>query len=173
VRALPARFTDDFNRELAGTRLDHWESLGAVSVIGTTSYGNRVSALVLDNASFLRQCGMAVALGGVNDGHRIPGRIRTADTFRFLQGVRYKLDFELAGGHRACSSGAIARSIVTSIPGVGATMRTHLPQGARFRPVSLFFTPEATRNSKVEFASGDASGRGGLLLKNVRFDVAA
>jgi hypothetical protein len=172
VRALRGEFADDFDGELAGQALRYWEALGGVTVLGRTRHGDQRSTAALDNADFVRGHGMVVALDGVGFGNQIPGRIRTVETFRLLAGVPYVFEFEAAGSHRAQLTGGPRHSVVASVPGAGATVRESLLTAAEFHPVVLRFTPRTTVTSRVQIASADAAGRGGVIVDNVRLHAA-
>ena len=166
-------FADDFDRELAGERLTRWEHLGGVSVLGVTAFGDSDSAAGHDRLGALRRRGMVVALDGDAHGRGLPGRLRTVEAMEFVKGVRYTLEFDVAGAARGGHGDALCNSVVASVPGVGARHRCALPTGARFRPERITFVPRETCTSRIEFASGGSAGRRGLLVDNVRLSAAA
>ena len=173
-KPLPASFSDDFNREFAGSRLWRWETSNCVRVFGSTAYGREMlGGIDLDDPAILRGRGMVVALEGDGDHPSIAGRMRTVDSFAFEAGRRYCLEFLVAGSHLASQARGLARSLEARIPEVGASTTVRLPSRARFQPVRLEFTPSRTTASPIEFVAGGAPGRGGLLLDEVHLAEAA
>jgi len=173
AEAVPARFSDDFSREFAGSRLWRWETSNAVRVFGSTAFGRKaLGDVTLDEGAVLRGRGMVVALEGNGEGAPIAGRMRTIDSFSFKAGRRYRLEFQVAGSHLRRAGGGLARSLEARVPGVGASTTVRLPCQAGFRPVRLEFTPSKTTSSPIEFVSVGAPGHGGLLLDSVQLTEA-
>jgi hypothetical protein len=170
--ALGSEFDDDFDSELPGVTLHRWQALGGVTVFGRTRYGDSRSSGFLDTTDWLRGHGMVVALDASSSGNRLPGHIRTRERFLFEKGVGYVLEFDAGGSHRARDHGAVRNCVIARVPGVGATCRTSVLPTAGFGRVTLRFIPRATTTSTVELASGDAAGRAGVVIDNVRLRAA-
>jgi hypothetical protein len=158
-------FADDFDQEFPGGLLTRWNMARPVQLAGTTQFGTPCPANGgLDNTDFLAGHGIVVAMDGMFGGSTGPGRIESAQTFAFHDGL-YNLSFQVAGSHRRADP--IPATLIASMPGCDATMTVVMVASDGFVRFTLPFLVTFATVSTIVFESGDAPGQAGLLLDDV------